>query len=333
MALLAVGAATACVGSFGPPSTVGGANSSGTGGVNDSSSLPSDPATTASGAAAGSSGATGATSATGVSGVSGVSGASGASGASGGSGPSGYGVYGREAVAAFDALGAGEKESIKTIKVLFHHHSVGENIMGFWTDDSQGGGAEALGFTFAEANTPADFSTLTLAHTTGGDNGDPVSKLDSFESIIVTQAFGAAVRVAVFKFCYIDFGGGSSVQSMPQALALEASYRATMQAVSAAHPGLRIVHVTPPLMNYWNSAGNDLRAELGRFMRDEYGANGFVFDLQDLESHDATGALCSRNGVAVICDPYVGNSGHLTGLGSTRAAKGLLYTLWRAGQQ
>jgi hypothetical protein len=249
-------------------------------------------------------------------------------------GGSGKGVYGRGAVAAFDALSAADRAAIRDVKVLLHHHSVGENIMGWWTDDTPAGGSNApggaarLGFPFSRAGSAAAYAgTVRLGENTGGNNGDGAGKLASFQHFIATQGFGSAVQVAVFKFCYIDFGGGSNLTSMAQVLALEATYRSTMATLQASYPNLRIIHVTPPLKNYWTSEANDLRVEMGRFLRAEYGTTGYVFDLQDLESHGVSGALCARSGVPVICDPYVGGTGHLTDLGADLAAKALLYTV------
>jgi hypothetical protein len=240
------------------------------------------------------------------------------------------GVYGRNAVAAFDAMAQTDRDALKKVKVLFHHHSIGENIMGLWTDDHQPGGAVTLGFPFGAAKAPSDYATLGLGETTGGSNGQPETKLASLQDIVVGQRFGAAVQALLFKLCFIDFGSGSTVNSLDDVHALAAKYKSTMQAISAATPGLRVVHITPPLNNYWNSAGNDLRAELARFLRDEYGGNGFVFDLEDVISHDAQGNPCVHDNVPVICDAYVGGSGHLSHTGATLAAKGLLYTVWQA---
>jgi hypothetical protein len=269
----------------------------------------------------------------------GGTGVGGGSSGAGGGGTQQARPAGRDTPAAFDALSASERAALANLKVLFHHHSVGENIMGQWNDTTAANGsppprgASSLGFPFRHAATPADYGpgTVRLGENTGGANGDAASKLASFADLLDARGFGAAVQVAVFKFCYLDVGGGSTLTSLAQVQALEATYRATMAALAAKYPALRIVHVTPPLKSYWNSDSNDLRLELGRFLEAEYGASGHVFDLQDLESHDATGALCAHSGTPVICEPYVGGTGHLTDLGSDLAARGLLYTLYRAG--
>ncbi len=239
----------------------------------------------------------------------------------------GAGVYGASAAASYDTTSSGQRESIKQTKVLFHHHSVGENIVGDWTDDDAAGGATELGMSFVAANSPGDYARITLGETTGGNNGKPSEKLASLKDIVITQRFGAAVDVVIFKFCFLDFGSGSDAANTAQEKALEAEYEAVMAEIAVAHPALKIIHVTPPINNYWNSAGNDLRAAFGNFQRTEYGTQGFVFDLQDIVSHKADGSACAREGVPVACDEYIGGSGHLSGLGATQTAKGLLFTI------
>lgn len=273
------------------------------------------------------------------SGIRDAGGLDGGDGGSGGDGGAGFGVYGRNAMAAFDALSAPEKASIRNIRVFFHHHSVGENIMGEWTDTTPAGhvpppgGAASLGFPFSPANSAGAYTgALRLGENTGGANGDPAAKLASFADFIDRQGFGDAVDVAIFKFCYLDFASTSNVNTMAGVQALEATYRNTMAGIKARHPNLRIIHITVPLNNYWNYNRNDLRAEMGRFMRAEYGADGFVFDLQNIETFAASGPDCAHGGIPVACDPYIGGTGHLTDFGANNAAKGLLYTILRADQ-
>ena len=209
--------------------------------------------------------------------------------------------------------------------------------MGEWTDTTSAGsvpppgGAANLGFPFSlAANASAYSGVLRLGENTGGGNGDPAGKLSSFTDFIDRLGFGNAVDVAVFKFCFLDFSSSSNVNTMAGVISLENAYRNAMAGLQARHPNLRIIHITPPLNNYWNYDRNALRAEMGRFMRSEYGASGFVIDLQSIETSATSGPDCARGGIPVACDPYIGGTGHLTDFGADNAAKGLLYTIFRA---
>ena len=224
---------------------------------------------------------------------------------------------------------------IHNIKVFFHHHSVGENIIGQWTEDHVDGGAKGLGFPFSVANSAADYSAnVRLGENTGGENGRPATKLSSFVDFINNQV-GNAIQVAVFKLCFLDFTKDpqnlpSDRLSMANIAEFENTYRSAMAGIQASHPNLRIIHVTPPILNRWNADGNDSREEMARFLRAEYGSSGFVFDLQDIESHEVNDTACTYNGAPVACESSTGGTGHLTGLASDRAAKGLLYTVLQA---
>lgn len=252
----------------------------------------------------------------------------GASGDTGASGPTSQApqthVLGREAMAAYDRMSAGERAAIGDARVLFHHHSIGENIMGQWTDDDAPGGAAALGFPFSRVTSPSDYGAPLLGELSGGDNGQPSEKIASLKNLLVDDGFGGAVDVVVFKFCFLDFGGGSEVTSSAEERALEEKYARAFEEVSAAHPQLRVIHITPPLNNYWNSANNDLRAAFAAFLRKKY---DFVLDLQDIVSHEPDGTACAHGGVPVSCDRYVGGSGHLSGEGATAVGKALLYMI------
>lgn len=239
----------------------------------------------------------------------------------------GAGIFGHDAIVSYAGMSAADRDAVGQTKVLFHHHSVGENIMGAWTDDGSAGGAESLGFHFTTANAPSDYPALSLGEISGGSNSRPLEKVASLRTIVVDQQFGAVVDVVAFKLCYLDFGSGSDAGTDQGERALEAAYVAAVEAMTSAYPELTVVHVTPPLNNYWNSGGNERRAAFADFLRSTYGKDGFVFDLQDVVSHDSNGNACERNGVPVACDEHLGKTGHLSGEGATAAAKVFLYTL------
>jgi hypothetical protein len=206
--------------------------------------------------------------------------------------------------------------ALSTRRVFFGHQSVGWNIVG----GLQGlldanGGAEP---TITHTATPAAVTAGTFAHYEIAANEHPDQKIANFGALLSGE-LGAAVDVAFLKFCFVDF----QVQSDAQLDALFAAYQQMVHDVRAAHPGLKLVHLTVPLSPQ-DDPNNARRERFSDRLRAAYG--GDVFDLARLESADpTTGApIRGANGPMLYSGWKEDDSGHLNPTGSQAVARALV---------
>jgi hypothetical protein len=223
------------------------------------------------------------------------------------------GVIGVDGIAAFDKLPKSELERLRSARVFFGHQSVGGNLLG---------GAEALGFPFRTVSSAIDYAGVKRGEALVAENGNPSRKIRSFTDFIDHQGIGDKVDVAGFKFCWIDFAEGADIGK------LESEYAAAIDAIAKRFPRLRLFHVTPPLTSD-EPARNKLRLSFGERLKARYASKAVVLDLGSIVSTSATGSRCQRGGVPVLCDDLRSDSGHLSDVGSQRAAKAFLYALVR----
>ncbi|MCL2824936.1 MAG: hypothetical protein FWD57_13185, partial [Polyangiaceae bacterium] len=100
----------------------------------------------------------------------------------------------------------------------------------------------------------------------------------------------------------------------------------------AGSPGVSFFHIATPLQpaNQYNTvANNNMRVAFAGFLRSTYaGGRHVVFDLQEIESTQESGAKCTQTGTLVLCDEWkADNDGHLNNAAATRAAKAFLYAI------
>ena len=129
-------------------------------------------------------------------------------------------------------------QSLSTKAIYFGHQSVGFNIMG---------GVEALVAATSgvvpqvvETSDPAAMKRGVFAHSGNGSNGDPAGKTAAFATAIL-GGVGGRVDIAFFKFCYVDFGGSTDVESV------FTDYQSKMAELKSAYPSVHFVHFTVPL--------------------------------------------------------------------------------------
>jgi hypothetical protein len=191
-------------------------------------------------------------------------------------------LVGLPGIAAWDALAADEKAKVKAFRTFFLHQSVGGDL-----ED----GAEAVGYKFEYVDSSA---TSLSAGLNGGlfssSNGNPTGKIAEFRKLAL--ATKASVRVAIMKFGYADI-------VTDKVTAAQTAYQAAVADLKAA--GVRVVHVTPPLV-YAVPAENAPKMATRAWMRATFPTD-VIFDLEDVESTDpATGARCERGGSWEICN-------------------------------
>ncbi|MGZ8906823.1 MAG: hypothetical protein ACXW1U_14015, partial [Methylobacter sp.] len=172
---------------------------------------------------------------------------------------------------------------LKKKRIVFGHQSVGHNLL------------EGLERLASRDGIPINISEQRLApekpgisHFLIGKNGDPVSKMEDFASVIEDHSSKGA-DVALMKLCYVDFNAITDGRQIAN------NYIANLDSLAQRHPGTIFVAVTAPLMEVqtgpkaWikrligkqpnGHMDNARRAEFNTLLRERYLATGRLFDL------------------------------------------------------
>jgi lysophospholipase L1-like esterase len=237
-------------------------------------------------------------------------------------------------------VSAADLEQVAAARVYFGHQSVGTNLLQ-GLEDLQAG----LDRPVIRAAPPGVFDAPggrgVLLHSAIGRNGHPDSKCDDFRRVL--DQLRGRLDVALFKFCYVDFGDTSD------AGAIFAAYARTMDELKRRYPGVLFVHVTAPLRTVEGGPGVWLREAIGRRNRAKHAnarRNEFnallrtryagepMFDLAAVEATRPDGRrqtfrLAGRTLDALV-PAYTDDGGHLNEAGRVRAAAGLVHTLAQA---
>jgi len=175
-------------------------------------------------------------------------------------------------------------------------------------------------------------------HSAIGRNQHPDSKCEDFRRVI--EQLRGQLDVALFKFCYVDFGDTADANDV------FVTYAQTMEELRRRHPDVVFVHVTAPLRTVEGGPGVRVREALGRRNRAKHAnarRNEFnallraryagepVFDLAAIEATRPDGGretfrLDGRTYDALV-PAYTDDGGHLNEAGRVRAAAGLVSTL------
>ncbi len=224
-------------------------------------------------------------------------------------------------------------------RIYFGHQSVGANIMDGVADLLAA--EPRLGLHVVTDAGPLERGGAFL-HGPVGRNGDPGGKTDDFAARLDGPLAGR-VDVAFHKYCYVDVTAASDVP------ALFAHYQRTMARLAAAHPGVRFVHVTTPLVTVPGGPAAAVKRLLGRtsvraaddlarerfneLLRGTYAGREPVFDLAAIESTRPDG---SREALDVgghrayaLVPAYAADGSHLNEVGRRRVAEALLVFLAR----
>ncbi|GAB3991808.1 hypothetical protein GCM10028807_22950 [Spirosoma daeguense] len=245
------------------------------------------------------------------------------------------GVVGTNGISAWDNLSATEKGRIKNWNTLFLHQSVGQDL-------EEGAKANGISFEYFGPKDVVDKGAEgkglrggIFVDVGGIPNGNPYEKIRVFKEAALRSK--ATLKIAVFKFGYADVLDSNREQ-------VKTAYKAFVDDLRQQIPGLRFVHMTPPLV-YSTTAeeGNAAKANVGQWMKDTFKATDVVFDLQAVETNEGS---CQQNNVPRICqenrasaaDPSEVNGvdsdgqGHLGKKASQRISKALLYAIYQVGK-
>ncbi len=221
---------------------------------------------------------------------------------------------------------------VRKARILFSHHSVGANIVeGIKRLDSSISGEGRLRvLTLQEA---AASKGPALIEFSGGSNGEPKTKIDSFAATIRQDA-RLKPDLAFMKLCYVDFDPQTDVDD------LFTYYRRTLDGLKREYPGIRFAHVTVPLTSrptgiksqadrlmgrvVWEDAANAKRAEFNDRLKQSFAADP-IFDLSLVEAtapdgHLTTFELGGRSYLSLY-PGYTEDGGHLNPLGQQVAGE------------
>ncbi len=246
------------------------------------------------------------------------------------------GVNDTRAIAKWDALSASEKDRVKAVNTLYLHQSVGQDL-----EDGCGQLGFAWEYIALDSGPPKAGLNGGIFNDFGGiSNGYPLDKMDAFKAKALQ--YKASFSVVLMSFGYADVSDTAKdnpgdVDVTQQQL--KDGYVAMVSALKAA--GLRVVHVTPPLV--YSTSENPPKLSLRQWMLATF-ANDVIFDLQEVESMDG-GVRCEVGGVWRICqanrataacdsDQAPGGdgdgAGHLCRTKAPMIAKPLLYSIYQA---
>lgn len=200
-------------------------------------------------------------------------------------------------------------DKARGLKVLFGHQSVGGNVMeGLAALAEQKKERYACEFV-NEPEASAFDEKAVWGEFAVGENEDPSRKIAHFREKL-EEGYGKKADVAMMKLCFVDF-----TDDKARAKATFEECRDAMEALEKAFPKLRLVWWTAPL----EESGNAGRNEYNRLVREHCKAEGkILFDLADIESHDAKG---KARGEPSLCKAYSEDGGHLNDEGKRRAAR------------
>lgn len=216
-------------------------------------------------------------------------------------------------------------------RIFFGHQSVGFNILDGVSDivkERQG-----ARLNIVKTNTPDAFKSPVFAHSTVGENEDPVSKVSDFARFM-DNGIGDNAEIAFFKFCYIDINKTTDIDK------IFSVYKETMERLKNRYPKTQFVHITVPLTDSKVTVKSLIKKLLGKEdnnikrnhfnerLIQEYGSKGPVFDLAKIESTypDGSRSTFSEGGMGYysLVPEYTDDGGHLNEKGRRIAAAELL---------
>jgi len=218
-----------------------------------------------------------------------------------------------------DVVDEALKQDLSTLRgarVYFGHHSVGSNIL------------EGLAALSKQAGVEVKIDEAPV-----GENTKPLLKFEDFAKRGESNP-GDGTQVMAMKLCYVDFRPDTDVDGLVKA------YVAAVDRVKKARPGVKVVHVTPPLFAHptdlksklqrtlgksiWEDDANARRLDFKKKMLEAFPGDP-VFDLAAVESTRPDGSTeeheVGGKKVPMLWPGYSTDGGHLNDTGKLVAAK------------
>ena len=231
---------------------------------------------------------------------------------------------------------------LNSMRVLFGHQSVGDNLLAGIRQLSQDANVQ---LNVAEVKSARGVGPNTFAHMYVAENTQPLKKLKSFEEALAGQ--GHQLDLAVLKFCYVDIHPKTDIAG------LFGLYRDSVEKLRSTNPSMRIVHVTAPITTIQTGVKATLKRLVGRapygvqenmqreaynaLLRKHYSERDTVFDLAKVESTapDGKTLTVNWNGVTVpaLLPDFSDDGEHLNSAGQRHAARAFVASLATAARK
>ncbi|MCI0570910.1 MAG: SGNH/GDSL hydrolase family protein [Myxococcaceae bacterium] len=252
------------------------------------------------------------------------------------------GLHGPARAAAPESPGAGERtvlEKLSRRRIFIGHPAAGESVL----DGVRQVLATRAGVLLKAVepkDSAAPLTPGTWVHAQVGEDGGPSSRLHHFVRWM-DEGMAAQVDVAFFELSHADFDARTETR------ALFETYRSTMDALRARHPGTTFVHVTVPLTRVergvkgWfkhlvgrsskGEAENMRREAFNALLRETYGGTEPLFDLARLQATlpDGGQETFVRDGLSwpALAHMWASGDTHLNAAGQAHIAEHLLSLL------
>lgn len=235
-----------------------------------------------------------------------------------------------------DHISATEWQSLKQMRIVFGHQSVGYNILSGVETLAHGAG---VSFKIVESrNAPSEFG---IAHFRIGKNGDPQLKIKDFAAMLE----GGSVQgmdVALMKLCYVDINANTDIRKLAD------EYSTTLDRLSKHFPKTTFIGVTAPLTTVQSGfkawlkglmgkapggyVENFRRQQFNTIMRSRYGHQGRLFDLAKFEAEGAGSYQYKGQPIETLNLIMSDDGGHLNSQGQQYVASKLLKLLASASR-
>lgn len=224
------------------------------------------------------------------------------------------------------------KRSMKIIKdsrILFAHKSVGNNILSGLKMLS---GETGIELNVKNIDNEPMGNKSIFAHSVGGKNVYPKTKIDSFTSKLKELDNELVPEVAFMKLCYVDIKPDTDVNE------LFGYYKEKIESLKKEKSGITFVHLTVPLvsksdtlkdkikdtikgllgMTVWERDSNIKRNEYNKLIKNSF-AKESIFDIAKIESTRTDGSReqFKNDGKLYyrMSPEYTTDGGHLNKLG------------------
>ena len=137
-------------------------------------------------------------------------------------------------------------------------------------------------------------------------------KVDQFVTWVTANS--GSYDVFQMKFCFVDNGASFTY------------YRDNMLALEAAYPAKKFIWWTMPICT--SGSENSARQTFNNLVRAYCAANNKpLFDIADIESHDASGSAVTESGYEAMAPAWSSDGGHLTSDGRLRVAEAMWFMM------
>jgi hypothetical protein len=238
------------------------------------------------------------------------------------------------------------KQALNTLKdsrILFAHKSVGSSVISGIKKLSDEAGI-SLNIQAVD-NKPLSEGDM-FAHTSGGENEKPKTKVDSFSSKLKGMKKDQLPEIAFMKFCFVDIKPDTDVRELFD------YYKKNIDELKREIPEVTFVHLTVPLherstslkhkikhllgMDVWHEVTNIKRNEINELILETF-KDEPVFDIARFEATRSDGGFeeFTENGKSYLslASEYTSDGGHLNKKGQIYVANEMVNFLAKTIEQ